>query len=318
MMRVIKRILLWTLGIVGVLLVALIGSIVIEGWLGSRRVTALTNTEIANANGPTVRAYVARPSTPGPHPAVIMIHEWWGIRPEIVGKAEALAQQGYVVVAPDVMRGSSTGWFPRAIYQVVTTSDSQIDSDLDAVFAWLTSQPDVQDDRIAITGFCFGGGAALQYSLTNPNLAATAMFYGSTIADPQRLKALPGPLLGIFGGADQQIPVEEVRAFEAALDQAGVPNAISIYQGQPHAFVKSIEEIQQGGEQGRAWNELLTFLDLTLKGGSTAIDSAVADATTIEPAAFALPTPARLMHIFVCDRVVAPSAAESRRIVAQH
>ncbi|MBI3242447.1 MAG: dienelactone hydrolase family protein [Chloroflexi bacterium] len=264
-MKIIKRIGLGIVIVVVALVVFLVGSVVLDALLGGGRLDALTNTDISNANGPDIRAYVARPATPGPHPAVIMIHEFWGLRPDIVGKAEALAQEGYIVVAPDLFRGSTTGWVPRAIYQVVSTPQEQIIGDLDAVFAWLESQADVKADRIAVMGFCFGGGASLRYSLTNNGLAGTVLLYGSPITDASQLKSLPGPVLGIFGGADQSISVSQVNAFEAGLNEAGVPNQITIYENQPHAFVKSIEEIQQGGPQGQAWDEVLVFLKETLQ-----------------------------------------------------
>jgi carboxymethylenebutenolidase len=223
-----------------------------------------------------------------------MIHEWWGLRPDIVGKAAALAEQGYVVVAPDTFRGSTTSWIPRAIYQIVTTPAEQVDRDLDAVFAWLAAQPDVQPDRIAIMGFCYGGGTSLRYSLGNGKFAATVVFYGTPIADAERLRALRGPVLGIFGGADAMIPAADVRAFEAALTQAGVPNQISIYDGQPHGFVGDMEEIRASGPQQQAWGELLMFLDQRLR-------SAEQD---VEAAGFNTFTPARALHVFVCDRAV--------------
>lgn len=307
-MRLLKRIVLWALGIVAALVLLLAGSVIVDSLIGGGRLEPLVNTRVPNPAGPEVRAYVARPSTPGPHPAVIMIHEFWGLKPDIVGKAAALAAQGYVVIAPDVFRGSTTSWIPRAIYQVVSTPEQQVDSDLDAVFAWLAAQPDVRPDKIAIMGFCFGGGTSLRYSLSNPKLAATAVFYGSTIADPARLKALPGPFLGIFGGADNSIPVDGVRAMQAAMDQAGVPNQISIYDGQPHAFVKSIEEIRQGGPQQQAWDELLAFLKQNLQpvlaGGFWPAARAGAGAQFGPLNAL---TPSRLMHVFVCDRTVRPA-----------
>ena len=241
------------------------GSILIEGALGSGRVDGLTNTRIANPGGPEVRAYIARPSTPGPHPAVIMIHEFWGLKQDIVGKAEALAKEGYVVVAPDLMRGSSTSSLVRAIYQVASTPMPQIDGDLDAVFTWLAAQPDVKPDRIAVLGFCFGGGASLRYSVNTGKPAATVLFYGTPISDKARLKNLSGPVLGIFGGADVSIPVPSVQAMEAGLKDAGVKNEIKIYDGQPHAFVSSIEEINKGGPQQEAWNQMLAFLKQSLQ-----------------------------------------------------
>ena len=304
-MRLLRKIVLWALGIVAALALLLAASVVIDMLIGGGRLDALANTSIANPAGPAVRAYVARPSTPGPHPAVIMIHEFWGLKSEIVGKADALAQEGYVVIAPDMFRGSSTSWVPRAIYQVVSTPAEQIDGDLDAVFGWLAAQGDVQPDKIAIMGFCFGGGTSLRYSTHNPKLAATAMFYGSVIADPERLKALPGPLLGIFGGADNSIPVAEVRAMEAALAQAGIPNQISIYDGQPHAFVKSIEEIREGGPQQQAWDELRAFLRQALQPSAQGAFAPAAHQGFGSPlGAFNDLAPARLMHVFVCDRTV--------------
>ncbi len=122
-MRILKRVLA-TLGIVVVtLVVLLIGSVAVDSLLAGNgaRVDTLTNTRIPNVNGgPQVRAYIARPNTPGPHPTVIMVHEFWGIKSEIIGKADALAQEGYIVIAPDLFRGITTHWLPRAIFNVIS------------------------------------------------------------------------------------------------------------------------------------------------------------------------------------------------------
>jgi carboxymethylenebutenolidase len=267
-MKRLLRIFLWIVGLVVALILVVALSIPFDAAIGGGRVQALTNTVIANtnANGPEVRAFVARPGTPGPHPAVIMIHEFWGLRDDIVGKAQALADEGYLVVAPDTFRGGSTGWLPRAIYQTVSTPVEQVQADLDAVYAWLASQPDVDATRIAIIGFCYGGRTSLLYSIHNPQMAATGIFYGMADVGVEQLQTLRGPVLGIWGGADTSIPLEEVRTLEANLNTAGVPNQFSVYEGQPHAFVTSIEAIRQGGPQGEAWAELVAFLRANLQG----------------------------------------------------
>jgi carboxymethylenebutenolidase len=198
-----------------------------------------------------------------------MIHEFYGLNESIIGKAEGLADEGYYVVAPDTFRGSTTSWIPRAIYQVISTKQEDVNADLDSVFAWLESQPEVVNDRIAISGFCYGGRASLLYSLHNNDLAATVVFYGSPETDPEVLMNLPGPLLGIFGGADQSISQEDVQAFENGLQAADVPHEITVYDGQPHAFVTDIESIRAGGVQGRAWEQMLGFLEENLKNGSS-------------------------------------------------
>ena len=86
--------------------------------------------------------------TPGPNPVVVMIHEFWGLNPDIVSKADLLAEEGYLVIAPDVFRGSATGYVPTAIYQVVSTPADEVNQDLDAVVEWISSQPEADPTRV--------------------------------------------------------------------------------------------------------------------------------------------------------------------------
>lgn len=264
-MRLIKRTLIVLLGSVLALVLFLVGSVLVDAVIGRGRLDALVNTTIDGPGGAPVRAYVAQPAGAGPFPAVIMIHEFWGMRSEIAGKAAALAQQGYVVVAPDTYRGQTTNWIPRAIYLALSTADEQVNSDLDAVFAWLSSQPNVDPKRIVVMGFCYGGGKALVYSLHNDKLAATGIFYGSLISEPSRLKTLPGPVLGIFGEQDQAPSPANVAAFETGLTAAGIPHQLTIYPGVGHAFVKDMGTIRQGGVPGQAWDEFVTWLGTVTK-----------------------------------------------------
>jgi carboxymethylenebutenolidase len=120
-MKILKRLLFGLLvGVIG-LVALLTGSIALDAVTGSERIDAVTNTSLPGINGgPDVRAYVAIPQGVGPFPVVIMIHEFFGLNESIVGKAKGLAEEGYLVVAPDTFRGSTTQWIPRAIYQVVT------------------------------------------------------------------------------------------------------------------------------------------------------------------------------------------------------
>lgn len=269
-MKKIKRILLGLLAVLAAIILFFPLSILVDSLVGANRLDSLTNTTVPGANGgPDVRAYVAKPEGSGPFPTVIMIHEFYGLRESIVGKANLLAKEGYLVIAPDTFRGSATSWIPRAIYQVIITKPENVNTDLDSIYAWLETQSDVDANRIAIAGFCYGGRTSLVYSLHNNKLAATVVFYGSPETDPAILKNLPGPVLGIFGDADQSIPVEEAKAFDKALGEAGVQHTVSIYPGQPHAFVEDVAGIQSGGAQGEAWAEMLAFLEASLKAESS-------------------------------------------------
>jgi carboxymethylenebutenolidase len=265
MKRILGRIALIAGGLIAALIVLLVGMVLVDGFFGPGRLDTITNARIANPRGPEVRAFVARPAAPGKYPAVIMLHEFWGLTPEMTGKARALAEEGYIVIAPDVYRGSATSLVPRAIFQVISNPAAQIDTDLDAVYAWVASQPDVKADRVGIMGFCAGGANSLRYSLSNGRLAATIILYGQVVTDPARLKSLSGSVLGIFGEADTSIPLDGVRAFERGLKTAGIPSKVSIYPGQPHAFVGSIEEIRKGGPSGQAWSEITAFFKATLQ-----------------------------------------------------
>ena len=296
----------WIVGILVGFVLVLVASIVVDRALAVGKVDAMTNTVIPNGSNPAVRAYVAKPEGSGPFPVVIMVHEWWGLKDEMIGKADELAKDGYVVIAPDVLRGNTTSWIPTAIYQVSTTKTTQIDSDLDSVMQWVSNQPYADRNRIAIMGFCFGGGTALRYGIQTPAIKATAIFYGATITDPAILKSLNGPVLGIFGADDTMIPVSEVTALEAGLNAAGIPNEITIYEGEGHAFVKSVDEIQQGGNQGKAWQQLRTFLAASFSAqGYTRVQTVAYRGAT--PAAAERWSTDRLMHLYVCNLATARS-----------
>jgi carboxymethylenebutenolidase len=264
-MKLLRRVLVGVVSLVLAVVLFLVGSVAVDGWRTRNRVGELVNTAIPNPAGQAIGAYVARPAAPAVDgrgwPAVIMLHEFWGLKPDLLGKADALAEEGYVVVAPDMFRGQTTTWLPRAIYQAVSIPEEQVLGDLAPVLAWVRQLPDVDPARIVIMGFCYGGGKALQFSLRHDQVAATAVFYGALESDPARLSRLPGPVLGIFGALDQAPSPEQVAAFELGLQAAGIEHEITIYDGVGHAFLTDMAAIRQGGTQGAAWAQFVTWLD---------------------------------------------------------
>jgi carboxymethylenebutenolidase len=238
------------------------------GLIGYDAVFGAQAADYANASfpardGTALHAYLAQPSGPGPHPALLMIHEWWGLNDAIVHKADLLAEAGYAVLAVDTYRGATTGSVPRALFLRLTVPEARVMDDLQAAFDYLAAQPAVNPDRIGVLGYCYGGGMALAYATRQPALAATVVYYGSLITDPAGLGALAetgGPVLGIFGEEDQQIPVRQVRAFEQALSAAGIEHQVTVYPGVGHAFVQPGTLAVPGPAQD-AWAETLAFLD---------------------------------------------------------
>ena len=282
-MRFAGTALTWLVGAILGIAVVLVASIAIDDAVDGDRIAAITNAEAPGvAGGPPVRAYVARPTQTGPRPVVVMIHEAFGLNSTITGKADLLAREGYLVIAPDTFRGVATSWVPRALYQLMAVRPEAVNADIAAVVAWAKARPDADPSRVAIVGFCFGGRASLMYALHDPSVAATVVFYGNPETDPNTLKSITGPLLGIFGGADMSISPARVDAFRAGLEGAGVRHRVTVYDGQPHAFVGEAADVRAGGEPAKAWAEMVGFLRESLEAPrASAVDVGRAKAASI-------------------------------------
>lgn len=261
-MKLIRRILIGALVVLVVLVVGVTGLIVGDSVLGAQA-TDFTNVTYIASDGTTLHGYLAEPVGDGPFPGVLMVHEWWGLNSEIVELAGALAAEGYVVLAPDTYRGPSTSLVPRALFLRLTVPEDRVDDDMLRAFDYLAGLDNVNADRIGVMGFCYGGGVALRHGILNPRIGATINLYGDRITDPQAFGALlepdAGPLLGIFGAQDAQIPVSSVEAFREALETAGVTHTITIYDGVGHAFVQP-DLLDQPGAPREAWEQILAFL----------------------------------------------------------
>jgi carboxymethylenebutenolidase len=224
------------------------------------------NVTYRSADGAEVGGYLATPPASygdGPHPAVIMVHEWWGLNVDVQRLARALAAEGYIVLAPDLFRGSYATTAQAAMGQLRSTPQDQIATDLDAALAFLQDHNAVDPDRIASMGFCFGGTQSMYLGTRARGLAAVVTFYGSgPIQSRDQLGRMRqnAPVLGVFGEEDGSIPVSEVRGFESALNAANIDNTITVYPGVGHAFVKSTT-YRNGGAPEEAWNQLVAFFD---------------------------------------------------------
>lgn len=270
-MKKLLKILLWLGGLVAALVALAVGlffgAIAWDSWFPGQTAADYANTQFVADDDAPLSAYVAQPAGDGPHPAVLLLHEWWGMNDDIVAKADALAAEGYIVLVPDLWRGVSTRSIPHAIWLVSTQPQERIAADVDAAFAHLSALENVDAGRIAALGFCFGGGQSLQLGTRQPHLAATALFYGSLITDPAQLGGLAeaAPVLGIFGAEDFSIPPEEVRRFEQTLTDQGIDHQITIYPGVNHGFANQDSAITTPGPAMDAWQETLDFLAANLK-----------------------------------------------------
>jgi carboxymethylenebutenolidase len=202
-------------------------------------VAASAPVEVSYPSGPeTVHALLYKPAADqaGKHPAIIVIHEWWGLNDWIKEQAADLAAHGYIALAIDLYRG-----------QVATDADTahQLSRgvpqdrgirDLKAAETYLSSQKNVDPRRIGAIGWCMGGGYALSFAVADPNLKAVVANYGPPPTDPDSLAQIHAAILGNYGGLDKGIPPTSVESFAADMKKVGKPVDVKIYPDAGHAF----------------------------------------------------------------------------------
>jgi len=187
----------------------------------------------------TVKGNLWAPDGNGKKPALIVIHEWWGLNVGFITWKAGMYGKSYVTLAPDLYRGNSTE-DPEVAHQLMRgLPEDRAMRDLQAAVAYLRSRPDVDPKRIAVIGWCMGGGYALKLALAEPALAGAVINYGSLVTDDAKIAGLKVPLLGNFGGKDEGISPESVREFERKAKAKGKSVDFKIYPEAGHGFASS-------------------------------------------------------------------------------
>jgi carboxymethylenebutenolidase len=218
--------------------------------------------------------YFARPANATNPPVILVAMEIFGLHEYIKDVTRRLAKLGAFAIAPDYYfrKGEDLTKItdiPKLMPLVNTKPDAELLSDLDATAAWAKSQGG-DTSRLGIMGFCRGGRTVWEYSAHNKDLKAGVAFYG-TVVDPEAQKSIwpksatelapemKAPVLGLYGEADQGIPVAQVEAMKAALQAAGKTAEFKIYPGAPHGFHADYrasyrrEAAEDGWNQMQAW-----------------------------------------------------------------
>jgi carboxymethylenebutenolidase len=214
----------------------------------------------------TVDGFLATPDLPGRHPAIIVIHEWWGLNDWVKEQTEKLAEQGYVALAVDLYRGKSTADPGEAHELMRGLPQDRGLRDLMAAFDYLGTRADVTRDRIASIGWCMGGGFSIELAMHQPRLAACIVNYGSLPTDPTDLGQIYAPVLGNFGGEDHGITRADVQSFEKTMHNAGKRIDVKIYEGAGHAFENPNNTKGYRPDDAQdAWKRTIDFLSHTMK-----------------------------------------------------
>jgi carboxymethylenebutenolidase len=200
-------------------------------------------------NGPrTVRCFVVYPEVKNPAPAVLVIHEIFGLTDWARSAADQLAAAGYVAIAPDLLsgagpKGGGTGDFSgqdAAMSAVSRLPADQVTGDLNAAAVYVKAQPAV-NGKLAVAGFCWGGGQSFRFACGRPDLKAAFVFYGPAPTNAAEIAKINCPVYGFYGGNDARISAS-VPATEKLMKDAGKTYEPVVYEGAGHGFMRAGEQ----------------------------------------------------------------------------
>jgi carboxymethylenebutenolidase len=210
----------------------------------------------------TITAYLAYPERSQPAPAVIVIHEVFGISEFVRQTTEQLAKDGFVAIAPDLLsrRGGTPTSQDSARKLIVSMPPDSIMADLNATKDYVKQLKAVRPDAIGVIGFCWGGGQSFRYATNAPDLKAFVVCYGPApnAADMARIRAQG---LGVYAENDARITAGAPDA-AAAMRAAGKTYPYTIYPGVGHGFLRSREKPEVADS---AWSAVIRFFRAQLK-----------------------------------------------------
>jgi carboxymethylenebutenolidase len=220
-----------------------------------------------------VEAYVVYPEVKEKATAVVVIHEIFGLSDWVRGLTDQLAEAGYIAIAPDLLSGmapnggGTKGFAGGDVGQAIRDlPPEQITKDLNAVAAYV-SKLDAANGKVAVCGFCWGGGQTMRYATNNPDLKAAFVFYGKDdTATRETIEKIKCPIYGFYGENDARINTSIPR-IEELMKAAGKKYEPVIYQGAGHGFMRTGEapDASAANKKGREdawkrWKEILAKL----------------------------------------------------------
>ena len=227
-----------------------------------RRPVVAERLPYAEVNDELVYGHFAFPADMiEPLPAIIVIHEWWGLNDNVRAMADRLAGEGYIVLAIDLFGGKTASGPEQARKQMLAVVEDPGSAEENIRQAYDFVNATAGAPRVASLGWCFGGGWSLQAAMLLPDeLDAAVIYYGQVTDDEDKLRPVNLPILGLFGAEDKGIPVESVEKFEAALERLRKDHAIQIYPGAGHAFANPTGRNYDAEVADDAWQRTIEFL----------------------------------------------------------
>ena len=196
-------------------------------------------------------------ATAGKRPGVLVVHEWWGLNDHAKGKANALAQAGYVALAVDMYGGGKVTPHPEEAGQwsgALSKNREVAHQRFMAGHALLSKHPRVQSGQIAAIGYCFGGAVVLGMAMAGVDLDGVVSFHGGLPEEPVKPgNQVKAKILVLNGAADPLVTQETIQKFQANLDAAGADWVFVDYGGAKHSF--SNPDADKAGMEALAYHE---------------------------------------------------------------
>lgn len=220
-------------------------------------------------------AYYARPDKGDKFPIVLVVQEIFGVHEHIKDVCRRFAKAGYLAVAPELYarQGDPSKYTMAEVQKLVSeivskVPDAQVMSDLDAAYDWAVKSGKGDADKLAVTGFCWGGRITWLYTAHQPKVKAGGAWYGRVVGQASDLqpkhpidiaKDLKAPVLGLYGGADSGIPNDTVEKMREAIKAAGGKSEIILYPDTPHAFYADYRPSYRKEQAEDAWKKLMAW-----------------------------------------------------------
>jgi carboxymethylenebutenolidase len=225
---------------------------------------------VADGSIPTYRAM---PAQGGPFPTVLVVQEIFGVHEHIKDLCRRLAKAGYYAIAPELYARQGNPAQISDTQELIKTivskvPDAQVMSDLDSAVSYAKSSGKADTTRLAVTGFCWGGRIVWLYAAHNPALKAAVAWYGPIDRPRTELQPkypidlaaqLKAPVLGLYGAADQGIPVDSVDKMREACKAAGKTCEIKIFPDTPHGFNADYRPTYRAEPAKEGWTQMLAW-----------------------------------------------------------
>ncbi len=196
--------------------------------------------EVPTADGVRVHAELFLPAGRGPHPGVVVLHESFGLNDDIRRIAGRFADAGYAAMAPDLYsHGRRIVCLSRVLSDMVSGRVAREIADIHSTREALAARAELDAERIAVAGFCQGGGFAL-IAGTRPGFSAAAVNYGMVPSDRSQLDGLC-PVVGSYGRKDRVVGAKMAKRLERHLAALGVAHDVKTYDDAGHSFFSRVD-----------------------------------------------------------------------------